>query len=209
MKNQNVLVQMHAAGVNLLDAKIKDGEFKLVLPSKLPLILGNDVAGIVLKVGSRVSRFKVGDEVYARPEKDRIGTFAERIAMNENDVALKPARLSAAGRPDHLASPGRTGPGQERRQGVHPGRVGRRGDHRDSARQAPGRGGGDHRQQAELQDVESPRCRCIDYKTEDFEQKLSSYNQVLHSQGSKELEKSLRVLKSGGKLIPSSGASSA
>jgi NADPH:quinone reductase-like Zn-dependent oxidoreductase len=65
-------VQIHAAGVNLLDAKISAGEFKLFLPYRFPLVLGNDVAGVVVEVGSRVRRFKPGDEVYARPDKDRI-----------------------------------------------------------------------------------------------------------------------------------------
>jgi NADPH:quinone reductase-like Zn-dependent oxidoreductase len=92
--DDDVLVQVHAAGVNLLDAKIADGEFKLLLPYRFPLTLGNDVAGVVVEVGARVRRFKPGDEVYARPDKDRIGTFAEFIAMNEADVAIKPAALS-------------------------------------------------------------------------------------------------------------------
>ena len=77
--DNDVLVQIHAAGVNLLDAKIADGEFKIFLPYRFPLVLGNDVAGVVVQVGARVRRFKPGDEVYARPDKDRIGTFAEFI----------------------------------------------------------------------------------------------------------------------------------
>jgi NADPH:quinone reductase-like Zn-dependent oxidoreductase len=60
----------------------------------LPLILGNEVAGVVVRVGSKVRRFKRGQEVYARPDKDRIGTFAEFIAMNEADVAMKPKNLT-------------------------------------------------------------------------------------------------------------------
>jgi NADPH:quinone reductase-like Zn-dependent oxidoreductase len=92
--DDDVLVQIHAAGVNLLDVKIASGEFKLLLPYRFPLVLGNDVAGVVVQVGSRVRQFKPGDEVYARPDKDRIGTFAEFIAMNEADVAIKPAELS-------------------------------------------------------------------------------------------------------------------
>lgn len=90
----DVLVQVHAAGVNLLDSKIRSGEFKLILPYRLPLILGNDVAGVVVRVGARVRRFKPGDEVYARPDKDRIGTFAEFISMHENDIAIKPKNMS-------------------------------------------------------------------------------------------------------------------
>src|SRR5213083_2280195 len=94
LRDDEVLVQIHAAGVNLLDSKIRDGEFKLILPYRLPIVLGNDVAGVVVRVGSNVRRFKLGDEVYARPHKDRIGTFAEFISMNEDDVALKPKELT-------------------------------------------------------------------------------------------------------------------
>src|SRR3954468_12685986 len=94
VRDNDVLVQVHAAGVNLLDAKIASGEFKLVLPYRFPLILGNDVAGVVVEVGARVRRFRPGDEIYARPDKDRIGRFAEFIAMTERDVEMKPAQLS-------------------------------------------------------------------------------------------------------------------
>ena len=94
LEDLDVLVQVHAAGVNLLDSKIKTGEFRLLLPYPLPLVLGHDVAGVVTKVGSRVQQFKVGDEVYARPRDGRIGTFAELIAVDENDLALKPKSLT-------------------------------------------------------------------------------------------------------------------
>src|SRR5712664_2511908 len=85
LRDDEVLVAVHAAGVNLLDSKIRDGEFKLILPYRLPLILGHDVAGVVVKVGSRVRRFKPGDDVYARPGDGRIGAFAEFIAIKEDD----------------------------------------------------------------------------------------------------------------------------
>src|SRR5256712_2241652 len=65
VRDDDVLVQVHAASLNQLDSKIRDGEFKLILPYRLPLILGNDVAGVVVRVGSKVRRFKPGDEVYA------------------------------------------------------------------------------------------------------------------------------------------------
>src|SRR5947209_12916516 len=94
MREDDILIEIHAAGVTPLDSKIRDGEFKLLLPYRLPLILGNELAGIVVRAGSRVRRFKPGDEVYARPGKDRIGTFAEFIAMNENDAATKPKTLT-------------------------------------------------------------------------------------------------------------------
>src|SRR3989440_6699867 len=94
VRDDDVLVQVHAASLNQLDSKIRDGEFKLILPYRLPLILGNDVAGVVVRVGSKVRGFKPGDAVYARPHQDRIGTFAEFIAMNEADVAIMPKRLT-------------------------------------------------------------------------------------------------------------------
>src|SRR5712692_4363188 len=94
VRENDVLVQVHAAAVNLLDSKIRNGEFKLILPYRLPLILGNDVAGVVVRVGSRVRRFKLGDQAYARPPQDRIGSFAELISMNEDAVAIMPKKLT-------------------------------------------------------------------------------------------------------------------
>jgi NADPH:quinone reductase-like Zn-dependent oxidoreductase len=74
--------------------KIRNGELKSLLPYKLPLILGNDLAGVVVQTGPNAQRFKHGDEVYAKASEDRIGTFAEYIALSESDVALKPERLT-------------------------------------------------------------------------------------------------------------------
>src|SRR2546423_10388633 len=93
-REDDVLVQVHAAGVNLLDSKIRNGEFKRILPYRLPLVLGHDVAGVVVRIGSRVRRFKTGDEIYARPTDGRIGAFAEFIAIKEDDVAIKPKALT-------------------------------------------------------------------------------------------------------------------
>ena len=94
LREDDVLVRVHAAGVNLLDSKIRNGEFKRILPYRLPLILGHDVAGVVVRVGSRVRRFKPGDEVYARPADGQIGAFAEFSAIKEDDVAIKPKALT-------------------------------------------------------------------------------------------------------------------
>lgn len=94
LREDDVLVEIHAASLNPLDSKIRDGEFKPLLPYRTPVILGHDVAGTVVRVGSNVRHFKPGDEIYARPRDGRIGTFAEFIAVNEADVALKPKNLS-------------------------------------------------------------------------------------------------------------------
>lgn len=94
LRDDDVLVEIHAASINPLDAKIRDGKVKPVLQYRLPLILGNDLAGVVVRVGSGVRRFKPGDPVYARPDHDRIGTFAELISIKQDDVALKPTGLT-------------------------------------------------------------------------------------------------------------------
>ncbi|MEU8614397.1 NADP-dependent oxidoreductase [Actinoplanes sp. NPDC048791] len=83
------------ASVNPLDLKIRAGELKVILPYRRPFVLGNDLAGTIVAAGSRVTRFAVGDEIYARPDQRRIGAFAELIAMNEGDVAARPATLTA------------------------------------------------------------------------------------------------------------------
>lgn len=90
----DVLVEVHASSVNLLDSKIRKGEFKLILPYSFPLIMGNDLAGVVVRVGSGVHNFKAGDEVYARPPQSRIGAFAELIAVDESALTLKPKNIS-------------------------------------------------------------------------------------------------------------------
>ncbi|SFL07442.1 alcohol dehydrogenase [Paenibacillus sp. 1_12] len=91
---QDVLVEIHAASLNPIDFKIRDGKTKFLLKYNFPLILGNDFSGKITKLGSKVTAFKVGDEVYGRPRKSRIGTFAEYIAINEEDISLKPQNLS-------------------------------------------------------------------------------------------------------------------
>src|SRR5947199_3531612 len=93
VRDDDVLVQVHAASLNHLDSKIRDGEFKLIVPYRLPLILVNDVAGVVVRVGSNVRRFKPGDEVYALPHQDWSGTFVEFIARNVSNSEMKSMNL--------------------------------------------------------------------------------------------------------------------
>ena len=84
LRDDEVLVEVHAAGVNLLDAKLRNGEFKLILPYRTPFVLGHDVAGKVVKVGGSVRHFKLGDEVYSRQDDFRIGTFARKRPWRSN-----------------------------------------------------------------------------------------------------------------------------
>lgn len=91
---RDVLVRVCAAGVNPLDKMIRNGEFKLLLGYKKPFVLGHDVAGIITQIGTSVQTFKVGDEIYARPRDLHIGAFAEYIAIDISDIALKPRSLT-------------------------------------------------------------------------------------------------------------------
>ncbi|WP_282138420.1 NADP-dependent oxidoreductase [Rossellomorea aquimaris] len=94
MGEQDVLVEIHAASINPIDFKIRDGKVKMLLSYKMPLVLGNDFSGKVIQTGSKVSKFQIGDEVYGRPRKNRIGTFAEYLSVHEDDVSLKPENLT-------------------------------------------------------------------------------------------------------------------
>jgi NADPH:quinone reductase-like Zn-dependent oxidoreductase len=91
---RDVLVRVSAASINPLDRMIRNGEFRLLLKYKTPFVLGHDLAGVVTRVGADVSDYKVGDEVYARPRDLRIGAFAEYIAIDHADIALKPDSLT-------------------------------------------------------------------------------------------------------------------
>jgi alcohol dehydrogenase len=92
--DSDLLVEVRAASVNPLDVKTREGQVKRLLKYKLPLIMGNDLSGVVASVGPKVSRFKIGDEIYARLDKTRIGAFAEFAAVRESDAALKPRNVS-------------------------------------------------------------------------------------------------------------------
>jgi NADPH:quinone reductase-like Zn-dependent oxidoreductase len=209
----DLLVQVHAASVNVLDSKIKSGEFKLLLPYRLPLILGNDVAGIVVRVGSGVRRFKVGDEVYARPDSARIGAFAELIAMNEDAVAHKPKALSmeeAASIPlvaltawQVLVERVNLKKGQKVLIHAGSGGVG------TIAIQLAKHLGAVVATTTSAANADLVKRLgadvVVDYAKDDFEKVLQGYDVVLNSLGADVLEKSLRVLKPGGKLISIAG----
>src|SRR5213593_2079984 len=88
-----VLVRVHAAGVNPIDWKVREGHMKDFWPHKFPLILGWDLSGIVEELGRGVSRFKIGDEVYSLPDPTRDGAYADYIVVREPELALKPNSL--------------------------------------------------------------------------------------------------------------------
>ncbi|TIL74093.1 MAG: NADP-dependent oxidoreductase [Mesorhizobium sp.] len=210
---KDVLVQIHAASLNLLDSKIRDGEFKLILPYRRPFVAGHDVAGTVIRVGSKVRQFKPGDEVYARPRDGRIGAFAEYIAIDDADVALKPKNLSmeeAASIPlvgltawQALVERASLKKGQKVFIQAGSGGVG------TFAIQLAKHLGATVATTTSASNMDMVRKLgadvVIDYKKEDFEKVLSGYDVVLNSQDNNTLEKSLRVLKPGGVAVSISG----
>ena len=209
----DVLVKVSAAGINPLDMMVRNGEFKRLLKYRTPFVLGHDVAGVVTRVGTAVRDFKVGDEVYARPRDLRIGTFAEYIAIDQDDVAPKPASLTlheAAAVPlvslaawQALVDRAHVKPGQKVL--VHAGSGGlgstviQLAKHLGAtvATTASGKNAGLVRSLGA--DV------VVDYTKEDFAEVLSGYDVVLDSLGGENLEKSLTVLKPGGQAIGVTG----
>lgn len=211
--DEEVLVQVHATGVNLLDSKIRDGEFKLILPYKTPFVLGHDVAGVVVKVGKHVHQFKPGDEVYARPDDLRIGTFAEFVSVKEASLAFKPKNLSmeeAASLPlialtawQALVEKAQLKKGQKVFIQAGSGGVG------SFAIQLAKHLGATVATTTSTANVAWVKALgadvVVDYKKDDFESVLSNYDVVLNSQDGKTLAKSLNILKAGGQLISISG----
>jgi NADPH:quinone reductase-like Zn-dependent oxidoreductase len=205
----DVLVQVHAAGINPLDKMVRNGEFKQLLRYKRPFVLGHDVAGVVTAVGRDVTDFAVGDKIYARPRDLRIGTFAEYIAIDQRDVALKPTTLNmaeAAAVPlvalaawQSLVELAQVRRGQKVL--VHAGAGGLGSTVIQLAKHlgayvATTALGSDADRVTELGADE-----VIDFTQTDFAQVLSGYDVVLDSLGGDNLTRSLRVLKPGGLAI--------
>ncbi len=213
--NENeVLVQIHSAGINLLDSLVRNGEFKIFLPYKTPFVSGHDMAGIVTKVGANVSKFKIGDEVYARPADFKIGTFAEYISVNENDLALKPQNISmeeAASIPlvgltswQALVEIANLKKGQKVFIQAGSGGVG---TFAIQLAKHIGAFVATTTSSANTDLVKSLGADLvIDYKKEDFANILKDYDVVLHSnREAKVLENSLKILKPGGTLVSLTG----
>jgi len=213
LREDDVLVQVHAASVNALDLKIRSGAFKPILPYRLPLILGNDLAGTVVRVGPRVRSFKPGDEVYARADDDRIGSFAERIAIRESSLAPKPRNLGmveAASLPlvaltawQTLVETAQLKEGHRVMIAAGSGGVG------TIAIQLAKHLGAFVATTTSTANVgwvqELGADIVIDYKKQDFSTVLRDYDVALNSLGKDALHQALQVLRPGGHLISISG----
>ncbi|MFC7501500.1 NADP-dependent oxidoreductase [Nocardioides sp. CPCC 206347] len=207
--DNDVLVKVSAASINPLDKMVRNGEFKQLIKYKKPFVLGHDVSGVVTKVGAGVRNLSSGDEVYARPRDLRIGTFAEYIAIDQDDAALKPASLTlheAAAVPlvalaawQTLVDLAQVKPGQ--RVLVHAGAGGLGSTVVQLAKHL----GAYVATTAHTNDVDRVRelgaDEVVDFTQTDFAEVLSGFDVVLDSLGGANLEKSLTVLRPGGLAI--------
>ena len=209
----DVLIKVHAASINPVDYKIRDGDLKVILPLKFPLILGNDCSGEVEKIGTDVRAFKPGDAVYARVDKDRIGTFAEYAVAAESSIALKPINLSyieAASIPlvgltawQALIDIGKLTSGGKVLIHAGSGGVG------SFAIQLAKHWGATVATTASARNADLLKQLgadiVIDYKTQRFEEMLSDYDLVFDTQAGETQQRSFSVLKRGGTLVTIAG----
>ncbi|HDR4736343.1 TPA: NADP-dependent oxidoreductase [Bacillus cereus] len=208
-----VLAEIHAASINPIDFKIRDGKVKMLLKYEMPLIFGNDFSGVIVKVGSKVTRFKVGDEIYARPRKNKIGTFAEYIAIHEDDIALKPKNLSfeeaasipLVGLTSYQALHDIMQLQKDQKILIHAGSGGV-GTFAIQLAKIMGATVTTTASEAGSDLVKSLGAdQIINYKTEKFEEILKDYDAVFDTIGGTTLEKSFNIIKSGGNIVSVSG----
>ncbi len=204
----DALIKVSAAGVNPLDNMISRGEVKMIVPYKLPIVAGNEVVGIVEEIGDRVSKFKVNDRVFARLPLNRIGAFAEYVAVDEDALAIVPEYLSdveAAAVPLTALTIMQALDVMEAESGKTlfiSGGTGSVGAMAIPISKAKGltvitNGSAENRDRV----LELGANRFIDYKTEDYSEVLSDVDYVLDTLGGKEPEKQMSILKKGGKLV--------
>ncbi|WP_339251035.1 NADP-dependent oxidoreductase [Paenibacillus sp. FSL P2-0136] len=210
---QDVLAEIHAASINPIDFKIRDGKLRMLLKYELPLILGNDFSGVIIQVGDKVKKFKRGDKIYGRPRKSRIGTFAEYIAVHEDDIALKPRNLSfeeAASIPlvgltsyQALHDILQLSAGQKVLIQAGAGGVG---TFAIQLAKAMGLYVATTASEAGAELVKSLGAdQVINYKTEQFDQVLHDYDGVYDTIGGETLEKAFRIVRPGGQVVSVSG----
>ena len=210
---RDVLVRVSAASINPLDAMTRDGEFKRLIKRSRPFVLGHDVAGVVTALGADVDEFRVGDSVHARPRDLRIGTFAEYISIDRDDVAPKPSSLTfpeAAAVPlvalaawQILVDRADVQPGQKVL--VHAGAGGLGSTVIQLAKHLGATVATTTSTATKALVTELGADVVVDYTEQDFSRALSDYDVVVDSLGGQNLEKSLTVLRPGGLAIGVAG----
>jgi NADPH:quinone reductase-like Zn-dependent oxidoreductase len=209
IKPDEMLVQVHAAGLNPIDYMISKGMFKPILKFQLPATMGSDLAGVVVEVGSRVTRFKVGDAVFASLFDLGTGSLAEYAAVPEHAAALKPANLDfvqAASIPmvgltswQALNERAQVKPGQKVFVPAGAGGIG------TFAIQLAKQLGAKVGTTTSTGNVDLVRSlgadEVIDYKKHEFEKTLRGYDTVLGTIRGDGLEKALQIVKPGSSVV--------
>ena len=209
----DVLIEIAAASVNPVDYKIRSGALKLVIPQQFPLILGSDLSGVVVEVGQDVSSLAPGDEVYSRVNIRRMGTFAQFVAVHEDEVAKKPQNMS------HVEAAAIPLVGLTTWQALHDVVKLQKGE---KLLIHAGSGGigtfaiqlakyiGAHvatttsaKNAALVKELGADEI--INYREEDFVEKIDDYDVVFDTMGGTIRERSFQVLKHGGRLVSISG----
>lgn len=208
-KPDEILVEVHAAGLNPIDNMIPKGAFKPILHLQLPATLGSDLAGVVVEVGNQVSRFKPGDAVFASVFDLGTGSLAEFAIVPERVAAFKPANLDfvqAASIPmvgltawQALKERVQLKPGQKVFIPAGSGGIG------TFAIQLAKYFGAKVGTTTSAGNVELVRSlgadEVIDYKRQEFEEILRDYDAVLGTVRGDSIEKSLRILKPGSRVV--------
>ncbi len=207
--DDDVLIEIHAASINPVDWKVREGYLKEMLPHEFPLVLGYDAAGVVIKTGANVSKFKEGDEVYTRPDIMRNGTYAEYVAVAEDLVALKPENLSfeeAASIPlvgetswQALVEFAGIKKGDKVFVPAGAGGVGSFAIQLAKSFGATAASTASGKNIDLLKDLGADEA--INYKEDDFETRLSGYDIVFDTLGGDNLRKSYEIMKEGGTVI--------
>lgn len=205
----DVLVRVHAAGVNPVDTKIRAGYQRAIIRLRLPAVLGMDVSGTVVRVGARVTDFSPGDEVWSSPHHARQGGYAELVAIRACEVAKKPTTLShveAASLPlvaltawDALVRHGKLARGQRVLVQAGAGGVG------TAAIQLARHLGAEVLTTASPQNHELVKSLgaaiAIDYRTERYEEVARGVDLVVDSLGGDDLARALATVRRGGRIV--------
>lgn len=208
----DVLVKIKYAGVNPLDNMIIREEVKFIVPYDLPCVMGNEFSGVIEKIGSDVTEFKIGDKVYGRMPLNKIGAFAEYIAIDKEAIAIIPNYLSfkeAACIPLTALTAIQAFELMEAKSGERifiSGGTGSFGAMAIPIGKSLGfkiitSGSGSNRDRV----MKLGADEFFDYKNQDYSEILHDVDYVLDTVGDKELEKEFKILKNGGKLISLKG----
>lgn len=213
LKEDSVIIEVHAASLNPIDNILRAGYMKEMLPLSFPHVMGYDVSGVVVEVGKQVESVKIGESVLARPNQDDAGAIAEFARLKENELAIKPASLShtmAASVPlagltawQALMTKGNLQKGDKVFIQAGSGGVG------THAIQLAKHFGAYVATTTSSKNTELVRSLgadlVIDYKTQNFQEQLSDYDLVFDMLGGDAMTDSFKVLRKGGALISIKG----